>query len=79
MLIGVPMQLITVHACTASQRLCTSPPGQATQDCTPQPRVVVVVSIWTCCETKEAADEGMISTCESQDMLTEGGAPEKAM
>ena len=78
MLISVPMQLIMVHACTASQRLCTSPSGQAAQDCTQQPRVVLV-STSTCCEMNEAADEGVIRTWESQAVLAEGGAPEKAM
>ena len=29
--------------------------------------------------TKEAADEGVICTCESQDVLAKGGAPENAM
>ena len=42
MLIGLSMQLITVHSSTALKRFCTLPSRQAVQDCSQQEQQLVI-------------------------------------
>ena len=76
MLTGMPMQFMTVHACTASHRLCPSPSWHPAQDCTPQ-LVVFWTLMGTCCELKAEAEEPVTRICDSQAVLWDLGATVK--
>jgi hypothetical protein len=77
MLMGVPMQLMTVHACTASHSRCTSPSGQPAHDCG-EHWVVLCTFTVACCEWKAAA-KAPTRTCVSHAALCDAGAAAKAM
>ena len=68
MLMGVPMQLMTAHLCTASHRRWTSPSGQAEQDFTLHCRTMSTENV-VGCEEKDCASAPVILAWESHSVL----------